>query len=326
MASVRRNILSDHGIRDQFIRGVTLLKLENSGKTTTDFGISGPEQPVSTYDLFVIWHHKAMMQQTPPAPRPNPSGRNAAHRGSVFLPWHRVMLLALEQNLQRILEDDAYGLPYWDWAADGDLTPQEQKNSPMWASDCMGGDGNPVQTGPFSYRPADPNSWRVRIEGNSSAELVSVDRGLWRVFADSESGIPDLPTSAQVSTCLQLTPYDTAQWDVGSQRFRNTLEGWRSNRQEPEHHNRVHVWVGGDMWPSTSPNDPVFYLNHCNVDRLWEGWMNSNGRNYLPDMTASEDLKGHRIDDELVSPLAVDATPREVLDVTEIYTYDALPG
>ena len=21
------------------------------------------------------------------------------------------------------------------------------------------------------------------------------------------------------------------------------------------------------------PNDPVFYLNHCNVDRIWEGWM-----------------------------------------------------
>jgi tyrosinase len=38
-------------------------------------------------------------------------------------------------------------------------------------------------------------------------------------------------------------------------------------------HNRVHICIGGDMGSSTSPNnDPVFYLNHCNVDRIWAVW------------------------------------------------------
>jgi tyrosinase len=53
--------------------------------------------------------------------------------------------------------------------------------------------------------------------------------------------------------------------------------------------------------------------------------MLKHGRQYLPDMTESEDLRMHRIDDEIVSPLGQNATPRTVLDVSEIYTYDVLP-
>ncbi|HKF56908.1 MAG TPA: tyrosinase family protein [Blastocatellia bacterium] len=325
MAVTRKNILNDSSVRDKFIQGVKLLKAEDSGKTTADFGIAGDPTPVSTYDLFVIWHHRAMMQLTPAPPLPNPTGRNAAHRGSVFLPWHRVMLLMLERNLQRVLNDDSFGLPYWDWGATGDLDPDQQKQAAIWGADCLGGDGNPVQSGPFAFNPDDPASWRVRVEGNSAGELVGTDRGLWRVFASSDDGVPDLPTTQQATDAVGLTPYDVAQWDVASSDgMRNLLEGWRSPRSEPEHHNRVHVWVGGDMWPSTSPNDPVFYLNHCNVDRLWETWMQQNGRQYLPDMTASDDLMGHRIDDPLASPPGASATPREVLDISENYTYDVL--
>ena len=89
-------------------------------------------------------------------------------------------------------------------------------------------------------------------------------------------------------------------------------------------HNRVHVWVGGDMLPGTSPNDPVFFLNHCNIDRIWESWMTKNGRIYRPTMTASADLLGQRIDDPISSPDST-TTPRAVLDVSSVYSYDVLP-
>ena len=80
------------------------------------------------------------------------------------------------------------------------------------------------------------------------------------------------------------------------------------------------------MSPSTSPNDPVFYLNHCNVDRIWEAWLTRHGRTYLPDMSAGPDLKGHRINDPIASPLSgTTATPGSVLDVAANYAYDALP-
>jgi tyrosinase len=79
------------------------------------------------------------------------------------------------------------------------------------------------------------------------------------------------------------------------------------------------------MAPAHSPNDPVFFLHHCNIDRIWEGWMRDHGRVYLPDMTASKEFKGHRIDDPIVSPLGPGATPRSLLDQTQDVTYHALP-
>ena len=322
MAVVRKNILSDAAARDKFIQGVKLLKQENSGRTTTSLGITGPVQSVSTYDLFVVWHHTTMMTMTPPG---NSAGRNAAHRGPIFLPWHRVMLLLLEQNLQRVLGDNNFGLPYWDWATDGDLTAAKQKTAAVWKANCMGGQGNPVQVGPFAFRQNDPNSWRVRITANVQGSLTSTNRGLRRSFGTS--GVSTLPTTQHVTSAIGLTPYDAPNWDTGSNGFRNRIEGWSGEAPEPWLHNRVHVWVGGDMGPSTSPNDPVFYLNHCNVDRIWEGWMQKpgHGRSYVPSMNAGSALAGHRIDDTIASPLGTSATPRQVLNSSAIYSYDTVP-
>ncbi len=58
-------------------------------------------------------------------------------------------------------------------------------------------------------------------------------------------------------------------------------------------HNGVHLWVGGELGPAndgaggtmtlnTSPNDPVFWLHHANVDRLWDRWQQIHGARYLP--------------------------------------------
>ena len=319
MAAIRKNILSDNAVRDKFIQGVKLLKQENSGRTTANLGIPGTVRPVSTYDLFTVWHHVTMMRLTPPG---NSAGRNAAHRGPIFLPWHRVMLMTLERHLQRVLVDANFGLPYWNWAKDGDLTAAQQRAAPIWKANCLGGQGDPVQTGPFAFRPTDPNTWRIRIATNVQGQLISVNRGLRRSFATS--GVTTLPNTQSATNALQLTPYDRANWDTGSAGFRNRVEGWSSDTVPPGLHNRVHVWVGGDMGPSTSPNDPVFYMNHCNVDRLWEGWMQAHGRTYLPNQNAGAFLAGQRIDDPITSPLGSSATPRQVLNVNTIYTYDTL--
>ena len=79
MAAVRRNILTDETARKNYIQGVKLLKQEQLGPTTADLGIPGPPVQVSTYDLFVAWHHLAMDTFTPPTQ----SDRNAAHRGYI---------------------------------------------------------------------------------------------------------------------------------------------------------------------------------------------------------------------------------------------------
>lgn len=312
MTAFRRSI-GDPTVRAAFAEGVLALKAEQLGPTTTQLGVAGTTSPVSTWDLFVVWHHRAMMTMTPPTQ----VDRNAAHSGPVFLPWHRFMLVLLEFQFQRVLGDADFGLPYWDWAADGDLPRSQQRTAPLWAGTGIGGTGSPVTDGPFR-----PDAFRVRIESDARGLLRTTNRGLRRALGVD---VATLPTSAQVASLLAQTSYDTSPWDRTSAGMRNRLEGWRPT-PGPGLHNRVHVWVGGDMAPATSPNDPVFYLNHCNVDRLWEAWHARHGRLYQPPASAHAELRGHRLADPMHSLLTRQPiTPSDVLDLQDIYTYDTLP-
>jgi tyrosinase len=315
---IRRNILTSAQARDAYVDGAKRLKAELLGPTTTDLGIGGPVQQVNTWDLFVAWHHIAMNRFTPPTQ----GDRNAAHRGPVFLPWHRFMLLLLEMQFQRVLGDDQFALPYWDWAADGERPAAQQPASALWGANAMGGQGSPVTTGPFAFDPARPDGWRVRLDVSVQGDLRTVNRGLRRSFAASA---PTLPRKSDVAATLPLTPYDQPPWSTTSAGFRNRLEGWQPTATAPGMHNRVHVWIGGDMLPSSSPNDPAFYLNHCNVDRIWAAQQARPGSPpYVPDGSASATLLGHRIDDQMYALLSSPVTPRQMLDVSRYYTYDSL--
>jgi len=44
----------------------------------------------------------------------------------------------------------------------------------------------------------------------------------------------------------------------------------------PVHHG-AHRWVGGIMAANVSPRDPVFYLHHAFVDKLWKEWEDLRG-------------------------------------------------
>ena len=229
--------------------------------------------------------------------------------------------------------DPNFGLPYRDWAADGELPADQQTMAPIWADDCMGGSGSPVTAGPFRG-----GEWQVNIEegfvpGSFNPVLVSTNRPLRRALG---TDVDSLPTKEDVrTTILRGEPnvvYDTEQWDRNSESFRNELEGWWPN--PPGMHNRVHVWVGGDMGPATSPNDPVFFVNHCNVDRIWQDWQQRhNNPPYLPDNTpGNAQLRGHRLNDRLFRITANtlfdpiyrgSARPVDLLDISGRYVYDA---
>lgn len=267
MAVVRRNILTDLDARDAYIRGVQILKEQETQHSTADHGIPGdPPVPVRAYDLFVIWHHKTMKTPVPPG---GDSGlRNAAHRGPVFLPWHRLLLRFLELNLQAALDDPDFGLPYWDWSVDGspgaDGSPARPESSKIWDKDWMGGQGDPVNTGPFAF----DKGFRVRIVSGVGLKLAQANRGLRRNFgAPPPSGSLTLPSGedlkAAFNTVLQpnLATYDFPPYNARSDGFRNTLEGFKGTGL----HNQVHRWVNGDMSPAHSPNDPIFFLHHIVV-------------------------------------------------------------
>jgi tyrosinase len=218
------------------------------------------------YDEYVRIHRKAMMER-----RIDP-----AHVGPAFLPWHREYLLRFEADLQEV--DPSVTIPFWNWVH------HRSHTSAPWTSDFMGGTGSEaddfkVTTGPFAHSTG---QWNINVK-----DMEEDPDFLRRALA-----IPGaLPRAKEVGRVLRTIPYDAKPWN-----FRSNVR--RSFRQALEFvHNGVHLWVGGNMTAATSPNDPVFWLHHCNIDRLWARWQKMHPRQgYLPGKGAA---RGHNRNDPM---------------------------
>lgn len=279
--------------KTEFVDAVLALKSEFSG-------LDG----LSTYNKYVLWHQMAMWQRSSLGGDTPGTRRNSAHRGPAFLPWHREFLYRFEKDLQRVSGNSDMGLPYWDWEVDGDMPVADQPNQPVW--DLVGGTGVAVDVGlpePI-FVVADP-PFGIPIADLSNPDTFSPDNPLLTLTAREEivngkvrvtllrsvlmrrlgqnADWPALPTSAEVQAALEVDAYDAFPWNEASDNtasFRNILEGWPGTTGMPIGlHNRVHVWIGGSMGPGTSPNDPIFFLHHANVDRIWALWEPSGGNN-----------------------------------------------
>jgi tyrosinase len=291
---IRKNVLADAASARKFVAGIKKLKDPARSPWPGQAGLS-------MYDAFVFWHHQSMMLMTPP----DQSDRNAAHSGPSFLTWHRYFLLRLDGFLQKAVNDTAFRLPYWDWSADADLP--NPGTSPLW---------DMTHVGQFIG-----TAWEVRVAMDPrTGNLQRVSRQLQR----NQGRGGALPTRDQVRDVLrQEAEYDITPFNSSSPSgLRNRLEGWVGT---PAIHNNVHLWVGGDMGLSSSPNDPVFFLHHCNIDRLWASWQERHAvPGYTPDMTAPPTLQFHRADDPLYSIFEEQVTSRDMLAYRTHYQYDAL--
>ncbi|WP_408601968.1 tyrosinase family protein [Pseudomonas sp. PLMAX] len=58
----------------------------------------------------------------------------------------------------------------------------------------------------------------------------------------------------------------------GATRTDDQREPASQGELESTPHNGIHVFVGGEMGSFLSPRDPIFWLHHANVDRLWRSW------------------------------------------------------
>ena len=302
------------------------------------------------YDQLVQDHVDAMGNGTPPAGtryRPVP---NAAHRGPAFLPWHREYLIQFEHKLQEI--DPAINLPYWDWTQDTAVPAA----SPIWADDFMGGNGTEsegwrVTSGPFAR---DKGNWTLTVEAEQYGDALRRRFGrLELALPDGKTEVSDwtLPTPEDVALAMaerhyDAYPFNDSQFTTG---FRNRLEGWILRQADPmvktagsQLHNRVHVFVGGawvetapdgtlrtvlgSIFPASSPNDPVFFLHHCFVDKLWADWQrlraeaDPDGRPHYAPVAGGP--FGHNLHDPMY-PWRRNRAPYAVLDHKALgYEYD----
>ena len=314
--------------KDRFVRAVLLLKATPSPW----------DSRFSWYDNFVWWHRKAFACEV-----------DQAHMRPAFLPWHRQYLFMFENALREVSGDNTVAIPYWDWT-----DPAARKA--IFSTSFLSPNGDSAQDHAVVRGPFRKGKWVLKVldpKQNDPLQytFLSRDLGNWPT-------VKALPTIAHVKAAMAAPYYDVAPYDVASKvssSFRNNIEGWRGfsgmkcdkgimqpvkikNNTEPNRlHNAVHLYVGGAAGPTddnaggtmtlnTSPNDPVFWLHHANIDRLWSKWEAAHGNAYVP-VTSS--MRGQGIDD-VMWPWRQSGyfiSPRSVLDITPMgYAYEDAPA
>ncbi|KAI9206015.1 uncharacterized protein BJ171DRAFT_498422 [Polychytrium aggregatum] len=175
--------------------------------------------------------------------------KTKVHGTPLFLPWHRALLSIFEQHLQRI-DPDVF-VPYWDWGSES----QTPELSSIFYSSAFGGHG------PACIPDGIAQGWVRKFPDNDPNLAGSCLCRLW-----TNGKIGPLMSNDQLQS--QVIP---AYNDFAS--FAPHLEII---------HGAVHVLVGGgpagDLWQMYSPNDPIFYLHHSNVDRIWELWQSQSSQ------------------------------------------------
>jgi polyphenol oxidase len=156
------------------------------------------------------------------------------HGSWLFFPWHRAFLYFHERILCKLINDDTFALPYWDWDSQGRQT-----------FPAIYGDPNSTSNPLFDLlRSARPGS---RIQGDFvSARVMSLTMNAPTnsLFMGSRNG----STGA-----MENQPHNPVHVWTGDTTMRNGKN---------------------DMGIlSTAAQDPVFFSHHGNIDRLWSVWL-----------------------------------------------------
>jgi tyrosinase len=191
------------------------------------------------------------------------------HHRSCFLPWHRAFLLHLERELQEITPSVA--LPYWKF---------DEGASNVFRRNFM---GVPDSTGMVNFSSTNPLiNWRLSLFGLGNGTRVRRD------YASLRRHKWDPLTEGAIK--VQNDENDTL--NLGTTFIVNTYPSSFS-RLESDPHGMAHSsFIGQISAIGTAPADPLFFLLHANVDRLWAKWQWLNGR-YMANVTSAYPRQGN---------------------------------
>ena len=161
------------------------------------------------------------------------------HNNGAFLPWHRGYLLLVENQLREISPNIT--IPYWNWNQGRPISEDSIWGDGPGQFSGNGGANRCVTDGPF---------------GTESGFEMTNGRCLERRISGGRAA-----SATEVQNLLDRYP-SASSFD----QFRNRLE------HGPGMHDSVHCIVGGTMCSARASNDPVFFLHHANIDRIWAGW------------------------------------------------------
>ncbi|EUC60319.1 tyrosinase tyrosinase: common central domain protein [Rhizoctonia solani AG-3 Rhs1AP] len=170
------------------------------------------------------------------------------HHVSSFFPWHRYFLVLHEAAMAECGYSDP--IPYWDWTRDS--TVETFKSSEMFdTKKGFGGDG----TGKTNWTDG------LCVEDGPYAGLhvnFPEPHCLTRQFNLSEQVMTNW-TKSVVDEIMEYTEY---------------LDFWNNTERHP--HDNIHRTISGDLKRQYSSNEPLFYLHHAQIDRLWTIWQGRN--------------------------------------------------
>jgi tyrosinase len=199
---------------------------------------------------------------TPGEPLPSDSDQQrfwlqCQHSSWFFLPWHRMYLHYFESIVAaQIVALDGpadWVLPYWNYSIDA----MSRLLPPAFRSPTLG-DGS-------------PNGLYV--------EARNRDANAGNPFADDRD--------ADLNTCLVERQFAGSPFGASSG-FGGPTTGFNHGdgpvgALENVPHGTMHVAVNGFMASfETAALDPVFWLHHANIDRLWQVWLNRPGQHKNP--------------------------------------------
>lgn len=177
------------------------------------------------------------------------------HGSWYFLPWHRGYLLAFEAVVRKAITDLGgpvdWTLPYWNYFNTGEAELPPAFASADWP-DGMG--DNPLFV-TQRYGPGDPAGTvfvpldEVDLNALGDPDFTGVGGGGDPGFGGVDTGFSH---GGPVHGALETQPHDQVHVLVGGS-LGNDQDGMMSN-------------------PDSAGLDPIFWLHHANIDRLWESW------------------------------------------------------
>ncbi len=222
-----------------------------------------------------------------------------------FLPWHRGYLFHFEAICRELSGDPAFALPFWDWTNaprvpdvlyDDVLTPTHEIYEESF------------ETFRPKFEPAILDMWN----GFTPAQHAQLDLRGYASVGDLWGKLESFFAARNEARGLTKDKPELPDWaktEVGPERIEAALapkrfEDFGSTPSDNHHqraiqdtleagpHNNIHNAVGygpGFMSELMAPVDPIFWLHHANVDRLWDLWTRRErqaGRTGLPDDVA----------------------------------------